>query len=122
MNKLSSSRNGAVMFRSYRESGCRSWCAMPASLELGFNMSLCVFDKGWGRLLILLLASILQSTLAASQQSSAPASTDSSHSKFLTRWVKRGLRDQADIYTAPLDRSEMKWVIGLPVVTAGLIV
>src|ERR1700687_536470 len=36
--------------------------------ELGFNMSLCVFDKGWGRLLILLLASILQSTLAASQE------------------------------------------------------
>ena len=31
-------------------------------------MSLCVFDKGWGRLLILLLASILQSTLAASQE------------------------------------------------------
>jgi len=116
--------------------------------ELGFNMSLCVFDKGWSRLLILLLASILQSTLAASQQlpdapsavmrarvslagesatsadpqqSSAPASTDSSHSKFPTRWVKRGLRDQADIYTAPLHRSEMKWVIGLPVVTAGLI-
>jgi len=111
-------------------------------------MSLCVFDKGWSRLLILLLASILQSTLAASQQlpdapsavmrarvslagesatsadpqqSSAPASTDSSHSKFPTRWVKRGLRDQADIYTAPLHRSEMKWVIGLPVVTAGLI-
>jgi membrane-associated phospholipid phosphatase len=108
-----------------------------------------MFDKGWGRLLILLLASILQSTLAASQQlpdapsavmgtrfspggdsatsadpqqSSVPASTDSSHSKFLTRWVKRGLRDQADIYTAPLHRSEMKWVIGLPVVTAGLIV
>ena len=111
-------------------------------------MSLCVFDKGWGLLLILLLASILQSTLAASQelpdapsavmrtsfspagdsatrpdpqQSSAPASTDSSRSKFLSRWVKRGLRDQADIYTAPLHRSEMKWVIGLPVVTAGLI-
>ena len=116
--------------------------------ELGFNMSLYVFDKGWGRLLILLLASILQSTLAASQglpnapsavmrtsfyaagdsatsadpqQSSVPASTDSSRGKFLPRWVKRGLRDQADIYTAPLHRSEMKWVIGLPVVTAGLI-
>ncbi len=110
-------------------------------------MSLYVFDKGWDRPLILLLASILQSTLAASQelpdapsavtrtsfyaagdstsadpqQSSAPASTDSSRDKFLTRWVKRGLRDQADIYTAPLHRSEMKWVIGLPVVTAGLI-
>jgi hypothetical protein len=105
-------------------------------------------DKGWGRLLALLLASILRSTLAASQQSpdapsavmrtrfspagdlatsadprqsSAPASTDSSHIKFLTRWVKRGLRDQADIYTAPLHGSEMKWTIGLPLVTAGLI-
>ena len=111
-------------------------------------MSLCVFDKSRGRLLILLLASILQSTLAASQelpdapsavmrtsfyaagdsatsgdprQSSAGASADSSRDKFLTRWVQRGLRDQADIYTAPLHRSEMKWVIGLPVVTAGLI-
>ena len=40
---------------------------------------------------------------------------------FLPRWVKRGLRDQADIYTAPLHRSEMKWVIGLPAVTSGLI-
>ena len=111
-------------------------------------MSLCVFDKGRGRLLILLLASILQSTLAASQelpdapsavmrtsfyaagdsansadprQSSAGVSADSSRDKFLTRWVKRGLRDQADIYTAPLHRSGMKWTIGLPLVTAGLI-
>ena len=111
-------------------------------------MSLCVFDKGWDRLLILLLAGILQSTWAASQelpdapsavmgksfyapgdsatsadppQSPAAVSADSSRGKFLTRWVKRGLRDQADIYTAPLHRSEMKWVIGLPVVTAGLI-
>jgi membrane-associated phospholipid phosphatase len=111
-------------------------------------MSLCVFDKGWVCLLILLSAGILQSTLAASQelpdapsavmrtsfyaargsatsadppQSSAPAPADSSRGKFLARWVKRGLRDQADIYTAPLHRSEMKWVIGFPVVTAGLI-
>ena len=111
-------------------------------------MSLCVFDKGRGRLLILLLASILQSTLAASQelpdapsavmrtsfyaagdsatsadprQSSAGVSADSGRDKFLTRWVKRGLRDQADIYTAPRHRSELKRVIGLPVVTAGLI-
>ena len=116
--------------------------------ELGFNMSLCVFDKGWGCLLILLSAGILQSTLAASQelpdapsavmrtssyaagdsatsadppQSPAATSPDSSRGRFLTRWVKRGLHDQADIYTAPLHRSEMKWVIGLPVVTAGLI-
>jgi hypothetical protein len=111
-------------------------------------MSLCVFDEVWGRLLTLLSASILQSTLAASQelpdapsvvtrtgfyaagdsatsadpqQSPGSASTDSSRGKFLTRWLKRGLRDQADIYTAPLHRSEMKRVIGLPLVTAGLI-
>ena len=114
--------------------------------EFDFNMSNYVSDKG-SRLLIFLFVSILQSTLAASQelpdapsvamatsfyaaerfdtadlpQSSATASPDSSSSKFLPRWVKRGLRDQADIYTAPLHRSEMKWVIGLPVVTAGLI-
>jgi membrane-associated phospholipid phosphatase len=101
-------------------------------------------QKGWGRLLILLLASILQSTLAASQelpdapsavmrtsfyeagdsatsadppQSSAAASADSNRGKL----VKRGLRDQADIYTAPFHRSGIKWMIGLPVVTAGLI-
>jgi membrane-associated phospholipid phosphatase len=111
-------------------------------------MFLCAFDRGWGRVLTLLLAGILRSTLAASQelpdapsavmrtsfypagnlatspdppQSSASASPDSSRGKFLTRWVKRGLRDQADIYTAPLHRSEMIWVIGLPLVTAGLI-
>ena len=111
-------------------------------------MSLCVFDKGWGRPSILLLAGILQSTWAASQelpdapsavtgtsfyaagdlatsadppQSSAAASPNSSRRKFLTRRVKRGLRDRADIYTAPFHRSEMKWMIGLPVVRAGLI-
>jgi membrane-associated phospholipid phosphatase len=111
-------------------------------------MSSCVFDRGWGCLLTLLLASIVHSTLAASQQlpdapsavmrtsfyaagdsatsadppqSSAGASPDSSRDKFFTRRVKRGLRDQADIYTTPLHRSEMKWVIGLPIVTAGLI-
>ncbi|MGB8580699.1 MAG: phosphatase PAP2 family protein [Candidatus Sulfotelmatobacter sp.] len=60
-------------------------------------------------------------TSADPQQSSAGASANSSRDKFLTRWVKRGLRDQADIYTAPLHRSELKWVIGVPVVTAGLI-
>jgi membrane-associated phospholipid phosphatase len=111
-------------------------------------MCLCVFDEGWGCLLTLLLASILQSTLAASQelpdapsaamrasfyaagdsatsadpqQSSVPASTDSSRGEFFTQWVKRALLDQAGIYTAPLHRSEMKWLIGLPVLTAGLI-
>ena len=54
-------------------------------------------------------------------QSSGTAPSNGSNSKFLPRWVKRGLRDQADIYTAPFHRSEMKWVIGLPAVTAGLI-
>jgi membrane-associated phospholipid phosphatase len=48
-------------------------------------------------------------------------SLDSSDGKFLSRWAKRGLRDQADIYTAPFHRSELKWVIGLPAVTLGLI-
>jgi membrane-associated phospholipid phosphatase len=99
-------------------------------------------------LVILLFAGILQSTRAASQelpdapstimctglyaaecsdtaadppQSSGTAAANPSNSKFLTRWVKRGLRDQADIYTAPLHRSEMKWVIGVPAVTLALI-
>jgi membrane-associated phospholipid phosphatase len=48
-------------------------------------------------------------------------SLDSSKGKFLSRWAKRGLRDEADIYTAPFHRSELKWVIGLPAVTIGLI-
>ena len=116
------------------------------STEFDFNMSNYVPDKS-SRLLIFLFVSILQSTLAASQelpdapsmamatssyaaerfdtadppQSSGTAPSNGSNSKFLPRWVKRGLRDQADIYTAPFHRSEMKWVIGLPVVTAGLI-
>jgi membrane-associated phospholipid phosphatase len=111
-------------------------------------MSRYVPDKSSRRLLVLLFAGILQSILASSQdlpdapstvmgtslyaaersdtaadppQLSGTAPPDSSNSKFLTRWVKRGLRDQADIYTAPLHRSEMKWVIGLPAVTLGLI-
>jgi membrane-associated phospholipid phosphatase len=105
-------------------------------------------DKSSRRSLILLFVGILQSILASSQdlpdapstvmgtslyaaersdtasdppQSSGTVPSNSSNSKFLSRCVKRGLRDQADIYTAPLHRSEMKWVIGLPVVTAGLI-
>jgi len=136
------------MFRSYRKNAAGRGATRQRHSELGFNMSLCVFDKGWGRLSILLSAGILHSIWAASQelpdapsavmgmsvyaagdlatsidppQSSAAASPDSGRGKFLTRWVKRGLRDQADIYTDPLHRSEMKWVIGLPVVTAGLI-
>lgn len=57
------------MFRSYRESGLPVVvCHASVTSELGFNMCLCVFDKGRGRLLILLLASILQSTLAAPQE------------------------------------------------------
>jgi hypothetical protein len=48
-------------------------------------------------------------------------SLDSSDGKFLRRWAKRGLRDQAGIYAAPFHRSELKWVIGLPAVTLGLI-
>jgi membrane-associated phospholipid phosphatase len=54
-------------------------------------------------------------------QASDTAPEVPSNSKFLTRWAKRGLRDQADIYTAPFHRSELKWVIGLPAVTLGLI-
>jgi len=114
--------------------------------EFGFNMSMYVPANS--RRLVLPVAGILQSILAASQelpdapstvmgtslkaversdtvadppQSSGTVPSNSSNSKFLSRWVKRGLRDQADIYTAPLHRSAMKWVIGLPVVTAGLI-
>jgi hypothetical protein len=35
--------------------------------------------------------------------------------------AERGLRDQADNYTAPFHRSQLNWVIGLPAVTLGLI-
>ncbi len=111
-------------------------------------MSMYMPDKSSRRSLILLFVGILQTALAVSQelpdapstvmgtslyaaehsdtatdppQSSGTVPSNSSNSKFLSRWVKRGLRDQADIYTSPLHRSEMKWVIGLSVVTAGLI-
>jgi len=56
------------MFRSYHKVDFRSWCDTPALPRTGFNMSLCVFDKGWGCLLILLSAGILQSTLASLQE------------------------------------------------------
>jgi membrane-associated phospholipid phosphatase len=46
---------------------------------------------------------------------------DTRNGKFLSRWAKRGLRDQAGIYRAPFHRSELKWVVGLPAVTLGLI-
>jgi membrane-associated phospholipid phosphatase len=52
---------------------------------------------------------------------SSSSGSDDSSSKFLSRWAKRGLRDQADVYTAPFHRSQMKWGIGLPAVTLGLI-
>jgi membrane-associated phospholipid phosphatase len=60
---------------------------------------------------------------AVSEQPNSPdsGSLDSSDGKFLDRWAKRGLHDQAGIYTAPFHRSELKWVIGLPAVTLGLI-
>jgi membrane-associated phospholipid phosphatase len=60
---------------------------------------------------------------AASDSPKSPdaGSLDSSDGNFLSRWAKRGLRDQAGIYTAPFHRSELKWVIGLPAVTLGLI-
>ena len=69
--------------------------------------------------------------LCAAQRTDTPAdppqshgfttSSDSDNIKFLTRWVKRGIRDQSDIYAIPFHRSEVKWVIGLPAVTLGLI-
>jgi len=55
------------------------------------------------------------------QKSPDTGSLDSSNGKFLSRWAKRRLRDQAGIYTAPFHRSELKWLIGLPAVTLGLI-
>ncbi|MGA8618152.1 MAG: phosphatase PAP2 family protein [Candidatus Sulfotelmatobacter sp.] len=111
-------------------------------------MSMRVRDKSCCRLLILMFSTLLLSISAPSQalpdapstvmgmsssaaersdaapdppQSSNTARQDSSTGNFLTRWAKRGLRDQVDIYKAPFHRSEMKWVIGLPAVTIGLI-
>src|SRR5579862_7543089 len=59
-----------------------------------------------------------RSGAASDPPTGAPHSSDG---RFLSRWTKRGLRDQAGIYMAPFHRSELKWVIGLPAVTAGLI-
>jgi hypothetical protein len=56
------------MFRSYRKNAAGRGATRQRHSELGFNMSLCVFDKGWGRLSILLSAGILHSTWAASQE------------------------------------------------------
>lgn len=36
-------------------------------------------------------------------------------------WIKRLLRDQAGIYTSPFHESAVKWDIGLPAVTIGLV-
>lgn len=46
---------------------------------------------------------------------------DSNNGKFVARWLKRGLHDQSDIYTSPFHRSELKWAIGLPALSLGLI-
>jgi membrane-associated phospholipid phosphatase len=37
-------------------------------------------------------------------------------------WVKRILRDQAEIYTAPFHKSAVKWDVGLPLVTIAFVV
>ena len=75
-------------------------------------------------------ATAIRTSLCAAERTDIPAdpqshasttSSDSDNSGFLTRWVKRGLRDQSDIYTTPFHRSEVKWVIGLPAMTLGLI-
>src|SRR6202140_366862 len=149
MNKLSSAGKGAVMFRLYR-SGQVDGLVARARITLNSvkTTSMYVPDKRSRALAILLFAGVLQSIRAASQelpdapstimcmglhaaecsdtaadppQSSGTAAANPSNRKFLTRWVKRGLRDKADIYTAPLHRSEMKWVIGVPAVTLALI-
>ncbi len=130
------------MFGSYRD--CWPSC-LARNVEFGLNMPMYVPD---GRRLFVFLLAILQAVPAFSQElpdapsmvrnasslvtegsdracgpadSPDTASQDSSNSKFLNRWAKRGLRDQADIYTAPFHRSELKWAIGLPAVTLGLI-
>lgn len=66
---------------------------------------------------------MVESSDAASDSPKSPdaGSLDSSDGRFFGRWAKRGLRDQAGIYTAPFHRSALKWAIGLPVVTLGLI-
>jgi len=48
-------------------------------------------------------------TRQKSPDTTSPASSDG---KFLSRWAKRGLRDQAGIYTAPFHLSELGWVMG----------
>ena len=66
---------------------------------------------------------VVERSDAASDSPKSPdaGSPDSSDGRFFGRWAKRGLRDQAGIYQAPFHRSALKWTIGLPVVTLGLI-
>jgi PAP2 superfamily protein len=52
---------------------------------------------------------------------SARVGEDPNKGKFVVRWLKRGLHDQSDIYTSPFHRSELKWTIGLPALSLGLI-
>ena len=50
-------------------------------------------------------------------------SSDSGTNKSsLSSAVKRGIKDQVDIYTAPFHKSALKWDIGVSAVTAGLMV
>lgn len=132
------------MFGSYR--GYWSSC-LARHVEFGLNMPMSVPDRRYC-LFVLLLGGILPGAFAFPQElSDAPSvvrnasfsaadrsdaasdaprspdtrSIDSSDGKFFSKWAKRGLRDQAGIYTAPFHRSELKWVIGLPAVTLGLI-
>ena len=145
MNKLSSSGKAPVMFSSYRD--CCSSC-LARHLEFSLNMPMHVPHSNRCCLFVFLLGASLQGAFAFSQelpnapsvirnasfpaaersdaasdppQSRDSASHNSSDGRFPSRWAKRGLRDQADIYTAPFHRSEVKWVIGLPAVTFGLI-
>lgn len=52
---------------------------------------------------------------------STEVGADSHDGQFVARWLRRGLHDQADIYTSPFHRSELKWTIGLPALSLGLI-
>jgi hypothetical protein len=54
-------------------------------------------------------------------QSHGSTTVGADASKFLARWIKPGLHDQSAIYTSPFHRSELKWTIGLPVLSLGLI-
>ena len=91
---------GAILQGSWFPRNCQTlhqWCGMRALLLLNARMQRPIH-----------------------QNVSDTGSLDASDGSF-RRWAKRGLRDQAGIYTAPFHRSELKWVIGLPAVTLGLI-